>query len=69
MKIFYFVLCQIAQEKIMLQQEGDLLDAKIKKAEKEIEAMENTLKVVNTSNDTYRKSLTMVDKEGNLEQY
>lgn len=50
----------------MLQEEGDLLDAKIKKAEKEIEAMENTLKVVNTSNDTYRKSLTMVDKEGNL---
>lgn len=48
----------------MLQEEGDILDAKIKKAEKEIEAMENTLKVVNTSNDTYRKNLTMIDKEG-----
>ncbi|XP_034233340.1 coiled-coil domain-containing protein 39-like [Thrips palmi] len=55
---------KIAQEKIMLQDEGDILDAKIKKAEKEIEAMENTLKVVNTSNDTYRKNLTMIDKEG-----
>ncbi|KAJ1523584.1 hypothetical protein ONE63_001429 [Megalurothrips usitatus] len=55
---------KVAQEKVLLQQEGDVLDAKIKKAEKEIEAMENTLKVVNTSNDTYRKSLTMVDKEG-----
>ena len=58
------LLLQIAQDKIILQQEGDILDAKIKKAEKEIEAMENTLKVVNTSNETYRKSLTMIDKEG-----
>lgn len=55
---------KVAQEKVLLQQEGDVLDAKIKKAEKEIVAMENTLKVVNTSNDTYRKSLTMIDKEG-----
>jgi len=50
----------------MLQEEGDILDAKIKKAEKEIEALENTLKVVNTSNDTYRKNLTMIDKEGKV---
>lgn len=62
----FVLLHQIAQEKIILQQEGDVLDAKIKKAEKEIEAMENTLKVVNTSNETYRKSLTMIDKEGKL---
>lgn len=53
-----------AQEKYMLQQEGDELDQKISQAEKEIVAMENTLKVINTTNDTYRKNLAAVDEEG-----
>lgn len=52
-----------AQEKYMLQQEGDELDNKIKKAEKEIVAMENTLKIVNATNATYKKSLSAVDEE------
>jgi len=54
----------MAQERILLVEEGDILDAKIRKAEKEIEAMENTLKVVNVSNDNYRNRLTIIDPEG-----
>nr|CAD7404354.1 unnamed protein product [Timema cristinae] len=52
-----------AQEKYMLQEEGDALDAKIRRAEKEIKAMENTLVVVNATNDTYKKSLAIVDED------
>lgn len=53
-----------AQEKYMLQKEGDELDMKIRKAEQEIIAMENTLKVVNTTNATYKQSLTPVEENG-----
>lgn len=53
-----------AQEKFLLQQEGDELDMKIKKAEKEIVAMENTLKVVNMTNVAFRQSLGAVEDEG-----
>lgn len=53
-----------AQEKYLLQKEGDELDMKIRKAEKEIIAMENTLKVVNTTNATYKQSLTAVEENG-----
>ena len=58
-----FIKIQNAQEKYMLQQEGDELDAKIKKAEKEIVAMENTLRVVNVTNDVYKINLSSVDEE------
>ncbi|XP_067014621.2 coiled-coil domain-containing protein 39 [Anabrus simplex] len=51
-----------AQEKYMLQEQGDELDTKIRRTEKEILAMENTLKVVNAANDTYRKNLATVDQ-------
>ncbi|RZC32695.1 coiled-coil domain-containing protein 39 [Asbolus verrucosus] len=53
-----------SQDKFMLQQEGDELDAKIKKAEKEIVAMENTLKVVNLTNAAFKQSLGAVEDEG-----
>ncbi|XP_018335648.1 coiled-coil domain-containing protein 39 [Agrilus planipennis] len=53
-----------AQEKYMLQQEGDQLDNKVKKAEKEIIAMENTLKVVNSANVAFRNSVSAIDTEG-----
>lgn len=53
-----------AQEKIILQQEGDLLDQKIKTAEKEIVAMENTLKMVNLTNVAFKRSLAPVKDEG-----
>lgn len=53
-----------AQEKYMLVQEGDELDNKIKKAEAEIIAMENTLRVVNMTNNNFRKSLAPVEEDG-----
>ncbi|NWX49389.1 CCD39 protein, partial [Steatornis caripensis] len=51
----YYVI-KAAQEKEALQHEGDDLDAKICKAEKEIVALENTLLVLNNCNSNYRNS-------------
>lgn len=51
---------QAAQEKEELQREGDKLDAQIRKAEKEIRALENTLKVMNGRNEQYRKSFNKI---------
>lgn len=59
---------QQAQEKFMLQQTGDELDSKIKIAENEIVAMENTLKVVKLSNMAYKQSLATVSNEKMLEK-
>ncbi|KAJ8951833.1 hypothetical protein NQ318_019808 [Aromia moschata] len=53
-----------AQEKFMLQQEGDVLDQRIKTAEKEIVAMENALKLVNITNVAFKNSLAPVKDEG-----
>nr|XP_023029063.1 coiled-coil domain-containing protein 39 [Leptinotarsa decemlineata] len=52
-----------AQEKFILQQEGDELDQKIKTAEKDIIAMENTLKVFNLTNASFKNSLAPVKEE------
>lgn len=62
MTVSYFKL-KNAQEKYMLQEEGDKLDAFIKTAEKEIIAMENTLKAVNICNDSFKKSVSMIEEE------
>ncbi|NWX27721.1 CCD39 protein, partial [Notiomystis cincta] len=51
----YYVI-KAAQEKQALQQEGDDLDAKICKAEKEIVAMENSLCVLKNWNRSYKNS-------------
>ncbi|XP_054494977.2 coiled-coil domain-containing protein 39 [Agelaius phoeniceus] len=55
----YYVI-KAAQEKEALQQEGDDLDAKICKAEKEIMAMENSLCVLKNWNRHYKNSLKAV---------
>ncbi|NXE86507.1 CCD39 protein, partial [Menura novaehollandiae] len=55
----YYVI-KAAQEKEALQQEGDDLDAKICKAEKEIIAMENNLYVVKNWNRNYKDSFKPV---------
>lgn len=46
---------QMAQEKYLLLNQGNELNGKIVKAESEIKCMENTLKLMNFSNDEYRK--------------
>lgn len=58
---------KVAQEKFFLRQEGDDLDTKIQTAEKEIVAMENTLKLVNVSNDNFKVSLAAVKPDGKLD--
>ncbi|XP_034294810.1 coiled-coil domain-containing protein 39 isoform X1 [Pantherophis guttatus] len=55
----YYVI-KAAQEKEDLQREGDTLDAKIQKAEKECIALENTLHVLNNCNSHYRNSFKQV---------
>uniref|UniRef100_A0A8B9TP55 Coiled-coil domain-containing protein 39 n=1 Tax=Anas platyrhynchos TaxID=8839 RepID=A0A8B9TP55_ANAPL len=55
----YYVI-KAAQEKEALQREGDDLDAKICKAENEIVALENTLRILNNCNSNYRNSFKEV---------
>ncbi|KAJ3081943.1 Coiled-coil domain-containing protein 39, partial [Quaeritorhiza haematococci] len=49
----YYVI-RAAQQREELQREGDELDAKIRKAEKEIKALENTLRHMNDRNEEFR---------------
>ncbi|KAM9225846.1 coiled-coil domain-containing protein 39 [Dugong dugon] len=55
----YYVI-KAAQEKEELQREGDSLDAKINKAEKEIHALGNTLQVLNSCNNSYKQCFKKV---------
>jgi coiled-coil domain-containing protein 39 len=49
----YYVI-KAAQRREELQKEGDELDANIRRAEKEIKGLENTLKMMNNRNEGYR---------------
>ncbi|ORX84762.1 hypothetical protein BCR32DRAFT_291131 [Anaeromyces robustus] len=53
----YYVI-KAAQEREELQKKGDEYDNAIKKAEKEIKALENTLKLMNIKNEQYRQSIS-----------
>ncbi|XP_074154367.1 LOW QUALITY PROTEIN: coiled-coil domain-containing protein 39 [Sminthopsis crassicaudata] len=55
----YYVI-KAAQTKEELQREGDSLDNEIHKAEKEIYALENTLRVLHTCNSNYKQSFKKV---------
>jgi predicted amino acid-binding ACT domain protein len=55
-----FSFVQYAQEKKELQETGDELEAKINMAEKEIQAMENTLRLLNASNTNFRNNMESV---------
>merc|ERR1719379_198459 len=57
----YYVL-QAAQQKEEMQRAGDELDSKIRKAEREIRALENTLAHLLTRNQKYKENFKKVDK-------
>lgn len=59
----YYVVLR-AQEREELQKEGDELDAKIQKAEKEIRALENTLAKLVAKNDKFRQGFHQADTGG-----
>jgi len=49
-----------AQEREELQRKGDQLDADIRKAEKETRALDNTVRLLNSRNQTFHRSLARV---------
>lgn len=55
-------MLQFAQEKDELQRVGDELDAKVRKSETEILALNNTLKLVAACNAKYRQGNSQIDK-------
>lgn len=52
-----------AQEKYMLLNEGNSLNEKISKAESEIKSMENTLRLMNFSNNVFKKQFERVNED------
>ncbi|BES97889.1 coiled-coil domain containing 39 [Nesidiocoris tenuis] len=61
--VAYFQI-KIAQEKRELIENGDELQAKIEKTEKEILAMENTLRLLNCTNENYKSNLETIELHG-----
>ncbi|XP_055849168.1 coiled-coil domain-containing protein 39 [Episyrphus balteatus] len=52
-----------AQEKQMLLEQGNALNANVLKAEQEIKAMEHTLALMNGSNEMYRRNFEELDED------
>lgn len=63
----YYVI-KAAQEREDLQRGGDVLDGKIRKAEKEVRALESTLGKLNEKNHVYRTSLRRADDGDALQE-
>ncbi|XP_046818112.1 coiled-coil domain-containing protein 39 [Vespa crabro] len=59
-----YLKIQNAQERYLLQEQGDKLDETIRKTEYEIESMENTLRIVNACNDKFRSNLSTITETG-----
>ncbi|KAH8359089.1 hypothetical protein KR093_004243, partial [Drosophila rubida] len=57
-----------AQERQLLADEGDALNKKVLKAEKEVVALENTLRQFDKSNNNYRKNLKTFENNSKDEQ-
>jgi len=57
-----------AQEKEELQRYGDELDGKLRKCEKEIKALENTLKHLKMRNENYRDKFIKGAEGADLEK-
>ncbi len=56
-----YYLVKAAQEREALQSRGDQLDVQIRKGEKEIRALQNTLEMMNGRNHQYRQTLAKSD--------
>ncbi|XP_052869033.1 coiled-coil domain-containing protein 39 [Anopheles cruzii] len=56
---------QTAQEKYMLLREGSELNVKILRAEEDLKALENTVKVMNFANEKYKRGFQKVDDDDN----
>lgn len=60
-----YFLIKAAQEREQLQRDGDLLDAKLKKTEKEILSLNTLLRTLNVKNQAYKSSFSKADPKGN----
>lgn len=57
---------EIAQEKALLLEEGSKLNEKVLNAEADIKALENTLILLNYSNDKYKRKMGQVQDNGKI---
>jgi len=58
-----YLLVKKAQEREELQQQGDVLDKKIRKREKELRMLDNTMQMMSGHNTKWRQSLKRADVE------
>ncbi len=63
----YYVI-KAAQEREELQREGDALDAKIRKAEREVTALEATMMQLLVANGNYGSSFKKVDSQASINE-